>query len=182
MEDLQVIRIYLEWQASLCFTLLYNRYASKIYAKCITLLKDEAFAKDATQEVFIKIFTNLANFNERSKFSTWVYSITYNYCIDFIRKKKKQQKIFSDEIEKAPDLADDMVPDKELLELEIKQLQKVLDSIPIGDKAILLMKYQDGISIKEISETIGKSESAIKMKIKRAKEKARKIKQEMITA
>ena len=182
MKDLEVIKIYITWQASMCFTLLYNRYAPKIYAKCITLLKDEGYAKDATQEIFIKVFTNLAKFGEKSKFSTWVYSITYNFCIDFLRKKKKQQKVFSDEIEKAPDIIDDNISDKVILELEIGQLKKVLESIPVGDKAILLMKYQDGMSIKEISDVLNKSDSAVKMKLKRAKEKAQKIKKEMVTS
>jgi RNA polymerase sigma-70 factor (ECF subfamily) len=62
-----------------------------------------------------------------------------------------------------------------MLELNLVQLQKVLDSLQAGDRAILLMKYQDGQQIKEIADFFGKSESAIKMQIKRAKERARAI-------
>jgi RNA polymerase sigma factor (sigma-70 family) len=179
MKDLEVIHTYLQYQASRCFDLLYERYSSKIYAKCISLLKDEALAQDATQEIFLKIFLNLSKFGEKSRFSTWVYSITYNYCIDYIRRKKKQQAIFSDEMEKAPDLAVEEVSDKVILEMEIDKLKTVLSEIPTGDRAILLMKYQDGMSIKEISEILDKTESAIKMKIKRAKAKARKTKMDL---
>ncbi len=179
MVDNEVIKTYLKNQASICFTLLYNRYASKIYAKCITLLKDESSAQDATQEIFIKVFMNLSKFGERARFSTWVYSITYNYCIDYIRKKKKLKNIFSDEMEKAPDLPEEEVSDKELLEMEIAELKVVLDRIPIGDKAILLMKYQDDLSIKDIANILDKTESAVKMKIKRAKAKAQKTKKEI---
>jgi len=138
------------------------------------LLKDEGRAQDATQDIFLKIFLNLSKFGGKSKFSTWIYSITYNYCIDLIRKKKKSGNIFSDEIERAPDLAEE-VPDSALLEMEVKKLKIVLDIIPVGDKAVLLMKYQDDMSIREISETLNKSESAIKMKLKRAKHKAQKV-------
>ena len=179
MVDSEVIKTYLKTQASICFTLLYNRYASKIYAKCITLLKDETSAQDATQEIFVKIFMNLSKFGERARFSTWIYSITYNYCIDYIRKKKKLKNIFSDEIENAPDVPDDDIADKELLEMEIVELKEVLERVPVGDKAILLMKYQDDLSIREISGVLGKTESAVKMKIKRAKAKAQKIKKEL---
>lgn len=179
MKDLEVIHSYLKYQASRCFDLLYQRYSSKIYAKCISLLKDEALAQDATQEIFLKVFLNLAKFGEKSRFSTWVYSITYNYCIDYIRRKKKQNAIFSDEMEKAPDLAVEEVSDKVLLEMEIGQLKRVLEEIPPGDKAILLMKYQDGMSIKEIAEVLSKTESAVKMKIKRAKAKAQSVKKEL---
>lgn len=179
MKDHEVIHRYLEDQASKCFSVLYNRYAGKIYSKCISMLKDEALAQDATQEIFTKIFLNLSRFAEKSKFSTWVYSITYNYCIDFLRRKKKQIDIFSDEMEKLPELADEETSDKELLEMEIGKLKTVLDNIPPGDRAILLMKYQDEMSIKEIADILDKTESAIKMKIKRAKAKAQDAKREI---
>lgn len=178
MKDIEVIHSYLKSQASLCFRLLHSRYAPKIYSKCISLLKEEALAQDATQEIFMKIFLNLARFGEKAKFSTWVYSITYNYCIDYLRKKKKQKSIFSDELENAPDIVDE-VKDEALLSMEVHQLKRVLDYIPTGDRAVLLMKYQDELSIKEIATILDKSESAIKMKIKRAKAKAQKTKHEL---
>ena len=65
--------------------------------------------------------------------------------------------------------------DEALLEMEVKRLGRVLDLIPSGDRAVLLMKYQDDLSIKEIAEILNKTESAIKMKIKRAKHKAQKV-------
>lgn len=178
MEDLEVIHTYLDSQAARCFSLLYQRYSGKVYAKCLTLLGDTALAEDATQEIFTKVFLNLDRFNEKSKFSTWLYSITYNFCIDYIRRRKKEKAVFSDEMEKAPDLAEDNIPDKEMLELNLVQLEQVLNSLNPGDRAILLMKYQDGEQIKDIAEQFGKSESAIKMQIKRAKERARKIREE----
>jgi RNA polymerase sigma factor (sigma-70 family) len=172
MEDLEIILTYLDTQAEPCFTLIYNRYSAKVYAKCLSLLKNEALARDATQEIFTKIFLNLARFGQRSRFSTWVYSITYNYCIDFLRKQQKKQALFSDELDDPPDLADQEVPDYQLLEMEVQLLKKVLDDIPAGDKAVLLMKYQDDMSIRDMAEVLDKSESAIKMKLKRAKAKA----------
>jgi len=174
ISDEELIRHYLETQNSKYFDQLYGKYSTKVFSKCISLLKDEGIAQDATQDIFLKIFLNLSKFGGKSKFSTWIYSITYNYCIDLIRKKKKDGNIFSDEIERAPDLAEE-VPDSALLEMEVKKLKIVLDTIPVGDKAVLLMKYQDDMSIKEISSTLNKSESAIKMKLKRAKHKAQKV-------
>lgn len=174
VDDSQVVRLYLKTRKSIYFDTLYKRYSGKIFSKCISLLKDEPKAKDATQEIFTKIFLNLAKFNEKSKFSTWIYSITYNYCIDYLRKKKKDQRLFSDEMEDPPDVVDD-VPDTELLEIEVSRLKIILEKIPPGDKAILLMKYQDDLQIKDIATILDKTESAIKMKIKRAKHKAQKV-------
>jgi len=172
--DLEAIRLYLENRDTRYFNILYQKYAVKIYSKSVSLLKDEGLAKDATQEIFIKIFANLHKFNEKSKFSTWVYSITYNFCIDVIRKQKKARNIFSDEMERAPDIVED-VSDASLMEMEVGRLKVVLENIPIGDKAVLLMKYQDDMQIKEIAKTLDKTESAIKMKIKRAKHKAQQV-------
>lgn len=180
ISDEDLVRNYLETQESRYFDRLYVKYSSKVFSKCISLLKNEALAQDATQDIFLKIFLNLAKFGGKSKFSTWVYSITYNYCIDLIRKGKKEKNIFSEDIENAPDLAEE-VPDSALLEIEVKKLKVILEKIPVGDKAVLLMKYQDDMSIKEISESLDKSESAIKMKIKRAKHKVQKVYKEIYT-
>jgi RNA polymerase sigma-70 factor, ECF subfamily len=169
--DDEVIKLYLDTREAAYFSLLYNRYAGKIFSKCISMLKDEGLAQDATQDIFVKIFANLAKFSGKSKFSTWIYSITYNYCIDFIRRKKKEKNLFTSEMDSPPDIIED-VDDSELLEIELEKLKFVLNEIPIGDKAILMMKYQEEMSIKEIADTLEKTESAIKMKIKRAKTKA----------
>ena len=180
VSDEELVKSYLETQESRYFDKLYVKYSNKVFSKCITLLKHEALAHDATQDIFLKIFLNLSKFGGKSKFSTWIYSITYNYCIDLIRKAKKEKNIFPEDVENAPDLAEE-VPDSPLLEIEVKKLKVILEKIPVGDKAVLLMKYQDDMSIKEISETLDKSESAIKMKIKRAKHKVQKVYKENYT-
>lgn len=181
MKDAEVIKVYLATQSPSCFKLLYSRYAGKIYSKCISLLKEDALAEDATQEIFTKIFLNLSKFAERSKFSTWVYSITYNYCIDYLRRQKKQKNLFTGDVDRAPDIPDEDVVDEELLQMEVQQLKEVLQSIPVGDKAILLMKYQDDLSIKEIATILEITESAVKMRIKRAKAKAQVTRAKMFS-
>ena len=87
--DNELITRFLADQNPEHFTLLYRRYAGKVFAKCISMLSDEGLARDAVQDIFIKVYLNLARFNEKSSFSTWLYSITYNFCIDIIRRKKK---------------------------------------------------------------------------------------------
>jgi RNA polymerase sigma-70 factor (ECF subfamily) len=174
MSDEDVIRMYLDSHDAKFYSILYDRYSNKVYGKCISLLKSESRAEDATQDIFIKIMMNLSKFSGKSKFSTWVYSITYNYCIDLIRRKKKDPSVLMDNIASEHDPIEE-VNDQFLLETNIKRLKIVLEEIPVGDKAILLMKYQDSLSIREIGEMLNKSESAIKMKIKRAKLKFKKV-------
>ncbi len=173
--DSELISLYLREQNTTYFTLLYRRYAGKVFAKCISMLSDEGLARDATQDIFIKVLLNLGKFTEQSSFSTWVYSITYNFCIDIIRKKKKNILIFSEDVGKISPTTDGEIPDSVILEMETKRLEKVMEIMPPGDKAILNMKYIDDLQIKEIAEVLSKTESAIKMQIMRAKAKAQTI-------
>ncbi|MGB1217679.1 MAG: RNA polymerase sigma factor [Saprospiraceae bacterium] len=176
LTDEELLTKYLENQSDAYFSALHRRYINKVYSKSISLLRNEAMAEDAVQEIFLKIFLNLSKFTFRSKFSTWVYSITYNYCIDLIRKQKKHKKLFTDNNENLPnpDPGEDALNEKILLEMKFDRLKEVLEIIPLDDKIVLVMKYKDGLGIRDISKIIGKSESAVKMKIKRAKAKAKK--------
>lgn len=179
LSDSQLIALYLQEQDARYFSQLYRRYAGKVFAKCISMLADHGMARDATQDVFIKILLNLSKFTEQSSFSTWVYSITYNYCIDLIRKKKKNILIFTEDMGRVSKELEVEIPDSVILEMETNRLEKVMDKLPVGDKAILDMKYTDDMSIKEIGEVLNKTESAIKMQIMRAKIKAQGIYEEM---
>lgn len=173
--DSELIALYLRDQNTGHFTRLYRRYAGKVFAKCISMLGDEGLARDATQDIFIKVLLNLSKFTEQSSFSTWVYSITYNYCIDLIRKKKKNILLFTEDISRVGKEVNEDVPDSVILEMETKRLEKVLERLPPGDKAILDMKYIEDMSIKDIADILNKTESAIKMQIMRAKQKAQTI-------
>ena len=179
ISDEEAIEAYLETQNVNYFNILYDRYSRKVFGKCYSLLKSESKAEDAAQEIFVKVLLNLSKFSGKSKFSTWLYSITYNFCIDAIRKNKKNVGVLVDDIGRYGEEVEDEIEDTELMETNVLRLKEVLNVIPAGDKAILLMKYQDEFSIKEICGILDKSESAVKMKIKRAKEKFIKTYKEM---
>jgi RNA polymerase sigma factor (sigma-70 family) len=177
--DSELIARYLRDQNTMYFTVLYRRYAGKVFAKCISMLADDGQARDATQDIFIKVLLNLAKFTEQSSFSTWVYSITYNYCIDMIRKKKKMPLLFTEDVGKVSKETDPEIPDSVLLEMKQERLEKVIDRLPPGDKAILMMKYIDDMQIREIGDVLGKTESAVKMQIMRAKQRSQVIYDEL---
>ena len=179
--DDELIAEYMDNQNQSCFSELYDRYSSKIFSKCLSMLKEPGQAEDAAQEIFMKIFTRLASFNHEAKFSTWVYAITYNFCIDEIRRNKKTSNTISADSEKAPDLADKTeMSDAEFLEMDLQKLGKALDKMSADDRALLIMKYKDGISIKDLAQITGKTESAIKMRLMRAKEKVREHYQKIL--
>ncbi len=175
ISDEDAIREYLATQNVAYFSLIYERYSKKVFAKCISMLKNDVKAEDAMQEIFMKVMLNLSKFKFTSKFSTWLYSITYNYCIDQTRKKKKSIEQKVEDINVLEDIHDEQDMDSEILEVETSRLKIILDEMKESDRATLLMKYQDDLTIKEMCEIFQKSESAIKMQIKRAKEKFIKI-------
>lgn len=169
--DEEVVKLIVEKREHDHFGILYDRYVEKVYHKCISFVKDEAIAQDLTHDIFLKTFVNLIKFNHESRFSTWLYSLTYNFCIDYIRKNKKQTFQSDESLSNIPD-DEDAKNEQEIFQMEALRLSEILDSLEPDEKAILLMKYQDDMSIKDISSALNASESAVKMRIKRTKAKA----------
>lgn len=170
--DEQLVRMYIETQKNIFFEQLYERYVDKVYRKCLSFVKDKAKAEDFTHDIFIKLIVRLGSFKESSKFSTWLFSITYNYCMDQIRFEKK---LAENDLDDEMEIADEESEDLEEMAMEAQQLRKALDSISLDERSILLMKYQDDFSIKEIADTFNLTESAVKMRLKRTKEKLKKF-------
>ena len=172
LTDEQVIERIIASQDPAMVEILYQRYAPKVYRKCISFVKEDDIAENLTHDIFIKVYLNLSSFKQKSKFSTWLYSITYNFCIDYLRKSKKQQVYnLDDQKEIVGDADIDSLA--ELKGIELKRLKQLLEKVKPEEKMILLMKYREEMSIKEIQAVFQISESAVKMRIKRAKEKVR---------
>ena len=182
MDDMDIIEAYRARRHSTCFRLLHDRYAAKIFSKAVTMLRDEAQAQDATQEIFTKIFLHLHKFEGTAKFSTWVYSVTYNFCIDKIRKEKRSRALFATEVENPPDHAEDVEDAAELAAMQVNELRRVLNELNDADRTLLLLKYKDGVKIRDIALMFDKNESAVKMQLKRAKEKAKRIHGELFAS
>ena len=170
-EDL-VFKI-IETNNSQLFALLYDRFSKVIYNKCYGFAKNKQEAEDLTHDVFVRLFVKLRTFKGNSKFSTWLYSFTYNFCVNYVQRdkhKKKEKVTVVTDVIKEEDISQE-IDDAVLFELKSEKLAKALALMDPKDKMILLMKYQDDMSIKEIKEAIGIGESAVKMRIKRAKQK-----------
>ncbi len=170
LSDDKIIEFILESNDSRGFEQLYNRYYKKVVDKCYSFLKNRHQAEDMANDVMSKAYEKLSTFKSTASFSSWLYSITYNHCIDFLRLKKKLHYPEWNQENALPEIIDDT--DEDFTELNYKNLMSVFELIHPEEKAMLLMKYQDGISIKDISIALRISESAAKMRIKRAKTRA----------
>lgn len=154
------------------YGILYERYADKVYRKCLSFVKNEQVAQDNVQDIFLKVFYKLSNFKGKSRFSTWLYAITYNYCVEFYRKNSKYSHV---DVDERMDLQEEGMEEQELLKLRTEQLAWALDRVNPEDKRILLMKYQDEMSIKEIMDQFDIAESAVKMRLARARKRVKSV-------
>ena len=171
--DEELVRLYVDTQRNVYFECLYERYCDKVYRKCLSFTKDPVQAEDLTHDIFMKVVVKLSSFREHAKFSTWLYSITYNYCTDHLRTNNARREVYVDDQWERLDISgDDGLA--ELAEMEARQMERALHQLPPDEQAMLLMKYQDDISIRDIASVTGLTESAVKMRLKRSRDKLRK--------
>ena len=176
LPDEDLVKAIVKTNNTLLFEILYDRYATLVYNKCFGFAKDADEAKDLTQDVFLKLFVKLASFKGKSKFSTWLYAFTYNHCVNYVTrntaKKFEKQSVDYKAIENLSYHEED---DTSFLDMKVDKLKVALELISPEEKMILLLKYQDFLSIKEIESVLGIGESAVKMRIKRAKDKLKTV-------
>lgn len=150
-----------------CFEVLHNRYYRKVLDKCYSMVKDRFTAEELTEDIFSKVFEKLPTFRQKSSFSSWLYAISYNHCIDFLREKKHLHYPDWNRENEIPEIIDE---EEELgQEISYEKLMHVMERIHPEEKALLMMKYQDNLSIKQISSALRITEAAAKMRLKRAK-------------
>lgn len=163
-----MIRQHLSQDPNQCFETLYKRYVSKVYQRCLFMTKDSEQAQDFTHDIFIKAFDKLEAFQQRSSFSTWLNSIAHNYCSDQLRLAKRLNVTSIDN-----GLEDNLSEPKEvqLAEESIQVVQLALANLPAKAQALLRLKYEEGLSIEQISEMYKIKTSAVKMRLKRSRAK-----------
>lgn len=168
LTDEDVIRQYRTNPSSDCFEALYNRYVNKVYRRCLSMTKSTEQAEDFTHDIFIKVFNKLDAFQERSTFSTWLYSIAFNYCSDQLRIAKRVNFSSFDEglLQKSDDSSD-----AHLREEALQLVGKITKSLSADEQTLLQLKYEEGRSIDEIAQTYNISSSAVKMRLKRSRDK-----------
>ena len=173
LTDEALVELIVNSQDPLLFKVLYERYVLMVFKRCLSFSKNNQEAEDICQDIFLKLLVKIHSFRGKSKFSTWLYSLTYNHCVNYYHRNKfnKFEKSTSN-IEQMCDEVIVQATEEDLGQiLKLEKLSEALELIPDEDKQILMLKYQDYKSIKDLMEIHNAGESAIKMRLKRAKEK-----------
>lgn len=169
ISDFDIIQRIVKGNEKHLFSVIYDRYAKLIYNRCYGFASTNAEAKDLTQDVFVKAYLKLNTFTENISFKSWFYTLAYRFCVNYVnRNKEKKIEHFSKDIDEVNEL-DFNVDDEDIYSMEVERLKKALNLISPDNKMILLLKYQDDVSIKELALSLDISESAVKMRLKRAK-------------
>jgi len=165
--DEEIVLLILNSGNQELFEILYLRYFKKVRDKCFSFLKDAKLSEEFANDILTKAYEKIPGFKGNSSFSSWLYSITYNYCIDYLRAKKKLHYPDWNSNNEIPEIIDESETDFE--EASYENLLTIFELIHPEEKVLLLMKYQDNLPIKQIAKTLRISEDAVKMRLKRAR-------------
>jgi len=148
-----------------------------VYNLALKMTRNEEDALDLSQEAFVKAFKQLGNFRGDSRFSVWLYRLTYNLCIDFLRRKKPDSNVISlnyedDSGESTPLQIPDMrnLPEDSVIRSEIREnITEGIDELPLKHREMIVMREITGMSYDEIATTLKMNVGTVKSRLARAR-------------
>ena len=162
---------------------LYEQTYNKVYYAVKSMIKDEDAVLDIVQDTYIKAFTHLNKFEGNDKFLPWVKQIAANTARDWLKKKRPTlfTEMTSEDEQEAPieeQFADERgayIPEQVIDENETKRLMReIIDDLPEDQRAVIGMYYYEELSVREIAEALGVTESAVKSRLMYGRKKIEK--------
>ena len=158
-----------------------NLYQHKLYQICYRMLGNKQEAEDIAQEAFVRAYINLHSYDQKRKFSTWIYRIATNLCIDRIRKKKPDYYLDAevagtDGLDMYSQIAaDEKLPEDVVAQMELQErIQYEISRLPDKYRSVIVLKYIEELSLHEISEILDMPLGTVKTRIHRGREALRK--------
>lgn len=163
------------------FTKLVDLYKDLVFTLALRMLKNREEAEEVSQDTFIKAYKSLSKFKGDSKFSTWIYKVAYNTCLDRLKKnKRQQQEVTIDEFtEKHVKTIDNTLENMVKVE-KLNAIHDCINQLPSEDGFLLTLYYFEELSLAEISEIVGISANHIKVKLFRSRQKLAAILKERL--
>jgi len=155
------------------FNALIGKYEKRIYNTAYKFMRNEYDAQDAAQDAIIKLYSNLRKFSFNSAFSTWMYRVTANTCLDMLRRRKPETGI--EEFERMA-LSADGNPAEETVNRELgESIKNAIRKLPEKYIPVIVLKDMEGLKYEEIADALHISVGTVKSRISRAREKLRDI-------
>ncbi|TDA70549.1 MAG: sigma-70 family RNA polymerase sigma factor [Clostridia bacterium] len=146
---------------------LMRRFGDKVLYLAYSYLRDREWAQDAAQEVFLRVYLALDEFSGQSSYYTWIYRITVNVCRDALRKKNRYICTEPDNLAQYGDTAD---PEAMAVEnITAQEVVHAIYSLPVAYREVLLLHYYHDLSLKEISQVLGITVPAAKVRLLRGR-------------
>lgn len=183
MEEIEIIE-ELKRRNTAVFSQLIDNYQQKVFGTCISFVPNKEDAEDLVQEVFLEIYNSIDKFKGNSKLSTWIYRITTNKCLEFIRKKNTKKRtgflkpLFSEDfsIDKTNYFTEFNHPGFLLENKELNEtLFKAINSLPENQGSVFTLHKIDGKSYQEIADITDKSVSSVESLMFRAKKNLQQL-------
>lgn len=156
----------------LAYALLVDRYKNLVFTLTLRMLKNREEAEEAAQDTFIKVFKSITKFKGGSKFSTWIYKVAYNTCLDNLKKDKN--KFVADNIDEiAENKTASHTNALEILQAKEQQqiVQRCLQLLPGNESFLLTLYYVEDLSLDEIATIVGIKTNNVKIKLYRSRKK-----------
>ena len=154
------------------FGRLIEAYQTPVYNLAYRMLNNAGEAEEAAQEAFIRAYTRLHTYNPDHKFSTWMLSITSNYCIDLIRKRRALLLSIDEPLPPHPALMSEKSkgPEAQLMQGEQQEIvQSLLQELTPDYRQAVVLRYWHELSYEEIAQMMDTTVSAIKSRLFRAR-------------
>ncbi len=163
------------------FSVLVDRYKDLVFTLAMRMVKNREEAEEVSQDTFIKVFKSLEKFQGKSKFSTWIYRVAYNTCLDRLKKLKREYNVVAiDEYtEHQIKTLDNALAQMEEQEHKDK-IQQCLQLLPSDDSFLLTLYYFEEQSLEEISKVVGLTANNVKVKLFRSRKKLMTILREQL--
>jgi RNA polymerase sigma-70 factor (ECF subfamily) len=163
------------------FAELVDLYKDKIYHLGYRMLNQRQEAEDVVQETFLRVYTNLERYDENQKFSTWIYRIATNLCIDRLRKRKPSLSLDAELSDgegtdwHAMLASDEASPETEIILSETQQnIRDAIQTLPTKYKSVVVLRYLHDMSLQEISDILEMPVTTVKTRVHRGREFLRK--------
>ncbi|HAH97106.1 MAG TPA: RNA polymerase sigma factor SigW [Firmicutes bacterium] len=168
------------------FTLIVNQYKVRLLGYILRMIHSREDAEDVLQEVFLRVYSSLSRYSPQYQFSTWIYRITQNLCIDYLRRRKLStfsvDQKFGTEDELTLELPDDSMSPETIFESQEirKEIEEAIYGLPIKYRSVIILRHIQDLSYEDISQIMDMPVNTVKTHIFRARRILRRRLQDAI--